>query len=303
MQRINAARSEEIASGYEDGSLVQVDDDLLEQEPDLIPTKVKTSRADNPDDEVELLRVDGKDVWVKKAQIFDTGKRSLQKEIAADKRLEEVAGREANVRAKETELARMEAELLGRSSRVPDVQPDDAGREFAQAVFTDEEKVAKTITGLFQGLAEVKAELRQTKAEKDTERARETSSVAEYYHKNFPSIAGDQGLHQWFNEKFISLVRENPSADKKTIVNQAAESALQRVRDVAQKALGITIPTAGKRQPTVPQGNTRMAAKERMPAPIRSASSRREPAPDEPPPKTTQEVIDQQRRGRGPSNY
>ena len=113
MQRINAARSEEIAAGYEDGSLVPVDDDLLEQEPDLIPTKVKTSRADNPDDEVELLRVDGKDVWVKKAQIFDTGKRSLQKEIAADKRLEEVAGREANVRAKETELARMEAELPG----------------------------------------------------------------------------------------------------------------------------------------------------------------------------------------------
>lgn len=60
------------------------------------------------DDEFDVLNVSGEEVKVPKSKVYDAGKRSLQKEMAADKKLEE-AGRES---ARIIENAKAEAQKL-----------------------------------------------------------------------------------------------------------------------------------------------------------------------------------------------
>jgi hypothetical protein len=66
------------------------------------------------DDEYELVKIDGVETRVEKAKVYETGKRALQKELTADKRLQDVSTREQDLARREQEVQRQADELNAR---------------------------------------------------------------------------------------------------------------------------------------------------------------------------------------------
>lgn len=81
--------------------------------------------ADPPVIEYETIKIDGVDTQVDKTKVYDTGKRALAKELAADKRLADAS--EMLRKAEETE--RRATEMLEKAGRV--AQPGDGGLELS----------------------------------------------------------------------------------------------------------------------------------------------------------------------------
>jgi hypothetical protein len=83
-----------------------------EDNPDDEPNKPE--KPDETDDELDTLVIDGVEQKVKKSDIYETGKRAKQKEIAADKRLEE-----ASKLKKEIDAEREQFEAWKKSQQAP----------------------------------------------------------------------------------------------------------------------------------------------------------------------------------------
>lgn len=94
------------------------------------------------DDPIEKLKIDGEEREVPQSKVLEEGRRALQKELAADKRLEEAAL-----------LKKQYEELLARANQQfappPPTQPDDLTEAIQNAPFDPE--AAKRIAQAIQG--------------------------------------------------------------------------------------------------------------------------------------------------------
>ena len=240
------------------------------------------------DADVVTLKVDGQEMQVPKAKVLEAGTRALQKESAADKRLREVSAKEAELERRANDLARMEADLLTKRNQQTDIEPDATGREFADALFTDDEKVAKTITAITKKLNEVSTKVAQVEQIETQKAQSDFQAAVKHYHDTYGDIASDPDLHLVMNNTLRRVAAENPDKSRREVVDLAAQHVYGKfgLRKDATQA---------KEQP--PPQNSRKQAKEKMPAPLRTASARVEPPPA-PTPKTPAQVLDQMRQNR-----
>ena len=244
-----------------------------------------------PDPDVFRLKVDGLEVEVPREKVIDSGIRALQKESTADKRLAEASAKETQLNARAAELARMEQELLTKRNRQIDMEPDEAGRKFADALFTDEEEVAKTITNITRKLADVESKVEKVHQAEEGKKQQAFGDAVQHYHTAHESIASDPDMHLIFNNNLKRIAAENPTLSPTQVVDRAAEHVYTK----------FGLQRAGEKQ-QAPPGSDRQRAKHNMPAPIKRASAR-VPAPAPPREKSKADVLDEMRKTRGPRSY
>jgi hypothetical protein len=245
----------------------------------------------NPD--VFRLKVDGHEVEVPREKVIDSGIRALQKESTADKRLAEASARETQLNARAAELARMEAELLAKREQPVSMEPDETGRKFAEALFTDENEVAKTITNITRKLADVESKVERVHQAEEGKKQQAFGDAVHHYHTAHEAIATDPDMHLVFNNNLKRIAAENPGLSPTQVVDRAAEHIYTK----------FGVQRAGEKQiDPEPRGNERQRAKQNMPAPIKRASAR-VPTPAPPKQKTPADVLDEMRKTRGPRPY
>lgn len=82
--------------------------------PEPTPTPEATPTPAPAADEFEVLKIDGVETRVEKAKVLDAGKRALQKDLTADRRLQEVTTREQELARREADVQRQADELAQR---------------------------------------------------------------------------------------------------------------------------------------------------------------------------------------------
>lgn len=99
-----------------------------------------TQQTQAPAEELETIVVDGQQVQVKRSQLFDAGKRTLQKEATADKRLQEATEtlRQAQAYAQSLRQQHQPSQDEGAFSQSPSGQ-DATNRSGAQVQATQED--------------------------------------------------------------------------------------------------------------------------------------------------------------------
>lgn len=107
------------------GAQVADPDEGEQQEQEHQETQQQPAAQAQPEEDLETIVVDGQQVQVKRSQLFDAGRRTLQKEATADKRLQEA-----------TELLR-QAQAYAQGLRQPAQPSQDAG-QFSQSPSSDE---------------------------------------------------------------------------------------------------------------------------------------------------------------------
>jgi len=240
-----------------------------ESEPVIVPEEPPAVPGE---EELITLNVLGKDVPTPVSKVMDAGVRALQKESAADERLREAARKEQEIKQREEDLKRLEQELLQKKR----VESDDVGREFAGAIFTDEEKVASTITGITRKIAELDNELAETRKKTQQDEERQKNSLIQHYHTRYQDIASDKVMNFALNEFRREVAAEDPTLTPVQVVDMAAERVYQKFGEKK-------IPPSEVKQNLRP--------------PLRQASARVKP-PDKPKQKTQAEILDEVRRGR-----
>lgn len=250
-----------------------------EPQQDDIPVVVEEPVVEN-DDEVTLV-VDGTEMKAPREKVFEAGVRALQKESAADRRLLEASTKEKELKRREEELASMEQDLLSKREQ----EPDDVGREFADAIFTDPETVAKTVSTIARQVQNVSEKVARSEQVEVSRRQAEMDSVVKHYHGSYLDIASDPDMHHTMNRLMKDVAAEKPELSMTKVIDETAKRVYEKY---------------GKT--TEPAPDARKQAKENMPNPVKRASARVAPAPTEKP-KTPSEIIDDMRKGRGPRAY
>ena len=301
----DADASENMPGTDEDGNEVEstpaapepegrdLDAGTQEQQPDAGATTVaaqETPAAPAAPEETRTLIIDGQTVQVPVSKIYDTGTRALQKEIAADMRLNQASALLA------------EAKRIAEQQHQPQQQPaaqvnelnDDQLAELIQ--FGTKEQAAQAIKALRGSSPQIKPEeivraAQQAVAPQMAFEAAKNFAVAEY-----GDILNDPDLGAIF------LNRENA-------LRKAGD---QRGYTELYKAIGDDIRTKFNRpkpgQAAVPAASPstvtrtmaeKQAAKAQAPAAPRLASARLDGEGSQPRPPTNAEIIDRQRRARG----
>jgi hypothetical protein len=246
-----------------------------EKEPEEDPPEV-----DPPEEETVTLQVNGEEVVVPRSQVEEAGVRTLQKETSADARLEKAASVEAELARREKELEAMEADLLTRDQ--PEIEPNDIGKEFADALYEDEGKVAGVITQITQSIAELKAANVSAAKKVEDDKATENARLVKHYHDSYEDIANDADMHSALNRRLSGIAEKDPSLTPSQVVDSAAKEVYEK--------FGITKVVEKKKTPS--------DIKQDMPKQPKKASGRKVPIPEKKP-KTRSDILKQMQSGRG----
>jgi hypothetical protein len=126
--------------------------------PDPDPVIVAAPPAD---DDFDVVKIDGVEAKVEKSKIYETGKRALQKELTADKRLQDVATRETALAAREAEVQRLADEANARLANAggDELELDEAEiGSIVQAIkYGDDTKTAEGLKQLVKTVRGAKA--------------------------------------------------------------------------------------------------------------------------------------------------
>ena len=267
-------------------------------------------------EEMVTIKVDGQERTVPLSQVIDYGKRAFQKETAGDERLRQAAQAQRQLEARAQDLARREAEIQALAQKAereyhgnkdPSAQEkadapdfDALAREAASMVYEgDEEKLTEALKKLFEGRAQAaipgsnqmvdmasqqnppmtREDLEWFYQEREIER--EKSKAIRWFQRNYPHLAGDEGLYKLADHETIKVYEENPTWEISEIVEEAARRIDERY--------------GSGRQDSRAQKQER---KRNMPSPVQAATARSTP-PQDGRPKTRSEVINETRRARG----
>jgi len=242
-------------------------------EPDPIPDNTPDI---TPDPEEYTLKVLGQEVKATKDKVIDAGIRTLQKESAADERLRVASKKEQEIEQRLAELKQIEDNLFKRK----DVEPDAIGREFAEAILTDDEKVASVITGITSKITELEKEVATTRKTRKAEQEATFKNIVKHYNETFNDIANDPAMHTVFNMFRKDVLKSESDPFKAT--EEAAKMVYQK--------FGVT------KEPPPPEPTITDIKRGLNPQP-RKASARVK-TPDPPKTKTQAEILDDVRRGR-----
>lgn len=218
------------------------------------------------------LNVLGQEVKAPKEKVIEAGIRALQKESAADERLRVASQKEQEIEQRLADLKRMEEELLTKK-----VEPDAVGKEFASAIFDDEEKVASVITSITREITDLKKEVVNSKRQQQQTEQAKFESVVKHYNDTFADIASDKAMHTVFNMFRADVLKNEPDPYKAT--EQAAKMVYQKF---------------GMEKPEKP--STREIKEKLSPQPQKASA--RVKTPDPPQPKTLSQTLDEMRGKR-----
>jgi hypothetical protein len=268
-QNVHQTYAPELASFDEEtGQVAQVQPQVQEpprQEPERVePPQAEVQAQPEPQEDLETIVVDGKPVQVKRDQLIEAGRRTLQKESAADKRLQEA-----------TEIWR-NAQAYANSLRG---QPSsDAG--FEQSPSSDATNGSGS--GAQQATPDPRALVREELWIHDATKA------AQRFKEEFKDIAEDP-----FAARLVA-----------TLENERLTLAAQQGTDLgdpweAYKAHGTKVREwLGKAKPASgPAVSQDRIERKRETVTVTGASARMQP-PAPPKPLTTSEIIEQQRLAR-----
>lgn len=238
--------------------------------------------AENIADETVTLNVDGKEIVVPKSEVEEAGVRTLQKETSADARLELVSSKEKDLLRREEELRALEEDILQKRD-LQDLEPDKVGQEFADALYEDEELVAKTITSITQDIASLKKQTAATIKKAQDEEDAKSREVVKYYHTSYEDISKDPDMHNSLNRRLATVAEDNPDFTAQQIIDEAASQVYERFGEK-------------------PDPNPQKKAKENMPSRVKKAAGRKAAVPVKQ--KTTRgDVIDSMRGRRSVNSY
>jgi len=252
------------------------------------------------------IKVDGVETMVPLSEVIEQGTRTLQKESAADKRLKEAAEmrQAAELRAQQVEQLARQLQAKQEQDQGQQLSQKDASdlkqqaRGFMEKFMEgDEEAAIDALAGLIgRGNAthDPRAMIEQATlaAQQEVQRAetarfqRETDALhatakAEFT-VNFKEIVSDPKLYQLADMETLNVLKDHPEWDASRDIGKILKEAGTRVREWHGKT-----PTTSKRE-----------LKQGLSKPITGTSSRMAGAPESKP-KTTAQVIADQRRARG----
>jgi len=242
-------------------------------------------KAQEPEEEFETLKVEGQDVKYAKSKIYDAGKRALQKELAADKNLEE------------SKRLRREAEELLENARLGKEQSNDADRnarlsEIAQRLqFGDQEEGQAALAeyadliGVNAGKLDIGAISEQVIQQVDERRAWQDAEG--FVKSEYPDVMNDQILAAEFIRRENQMRDDGDQRPYKDLYIAIAE-------DLRAYRNGLTSPT---NQADTLEDRRRRKANTPPPPGGHSVSGGKPAAPEAP--KSTADIIAEMRKGRG----
>ncbi len=231
MEELAESQEKEIFENEEklSSSIDDVNETVNQKMDELFPDD-EDSGKEHEDPELVSLVVNGKTVEVPKEKVFETGVAALQKETAAERKLElaaqkeaELAERQAEIEARAAELAEIEASL-----NIDDIEPTELGKEFAEAIFEDDEKVAKVISNIDKRLNALAKKEKLVEERLIREEQAKRQDVIKYYHSQYKDIAEDPDMHAVFNARLSRISSVDPTVPATAAIDQAAKEVKER---------------------------------------------------------------------------
>lgn len=276
----NAAMAEIARSAHQavSGELSDFDEDtgqITPKEPDQVaqdtkkddtpedPPAVAAPPAEPPAPKMATIVVDGQAIEVEESRLIEAGKRTLQKETAADRRLQEAENKRRQAEA-----------LLEQAQRFNPNQPNTVPSQ-------DAPPQAQQATNGFDP-AMLDTVLDQKLYIRDAQKAREA------FEKEFPEIASDPDLMQ------VAAAREQRRLDTAAALGESLGNPFE-----AYRAHGEAIRSMLKKHAApVASTETQDKAERKRSITAVPAVNARTPAPQEKKPPTTGELIEQMRAQR-----
>lgn len=259
-----------------------------------------------PPERMVTIKVDGEERAVPESEVLEHGKRALQKESAADRRLKEAAeklqaaeARRAEVDAFARQLQAQHEQIQGtRLSTQDAAELRQRARGFMEKLLSgDEDAAVDTLTELLgrgNATPDVSAMIEQATlaAKNEVQRAEEVRSQEEAkrahaaakanFDSKFKEIAADPMLYRLADQETERVLADHPEWDARRDIDKILNEAGERVRKW--------------------HGQHASANKQELKRGLRkpsSGTSGRMPATPEVKPKSASEVIAAQRRARG----
>lgn len=237
----------------------------------------------------EKLKIDGQEQEVELDKIMDAGRRALQKELAADKRLEEATQARAEAerlrQSVEETLAKLPKEEQPKKTDKEMVLAKDGLRDIVKKIqYGSEDEAAEALAEYGTKMAAAGQPGRLTEAELNN--ILDLREAQRFVKTNYEDVMGDENLKSLFVTK----------------VNQKLAAGDSRPYQDICKDIGDEIRTwrgAPQKQEPTPQGGSRAAVKERKTSIVQIPSaSARQPAPTKPKEPSPSETIDKMRAAR-----
>jgi len=278
-----------------------------EPEPEPEP-EPEAERQPEPDDEMVTIKVDGVEQQVPASRVREIGIRAMQKELAADARLNEASQRQKQIEEQQAALRKREMEIekvandlqqrynhnnAGPSKDAQDFK--ETAKSVLKAIYDDDQdNAADALAQLFQGRQQATPDLQTVvrqaeKAARDAARqeyaerkAREDHAKAvEAFKKTFPDVASDPRLFDEADRETLKVKQEHPDWELPQILEEAGKRVVKWKRQFGGSQVTQTA-TARKQSLDNPQ----------------AANVRHAPPPAQKP-KTASEKIADMRRARG----
>lgn len=254
---------------------------------------------------------------------LDTARTQLQKHVAAEIGLQQVARERKELEEREEQIRKNEAALAQRvsqapasppsESQTPDVSDQDLeneAREVISSMFTGtEDEAVKHLTNLLrttrqptgpqvdpeeianQAVAAAKQTLADKQAEEDAARKlADINAGFEQFGKDYPDILGDENLFRYADSLTDSIETEHPDWNPSQVMAEAGK----KTREWVESLKGDT---ASELDPQ-PDNGRQVRKKNLRPMPQARSAAHEVGEPEETP-DTPQSVMDEVRRSRG----
>lgn len=187
------------------------------------------------------LNVNGKDKEVPAEKVLDVGKRALQKEYAADAKLETASKKMSELDAREQRIAQREQELQAASleasgkSTPPStegvsVESDIDPEEIVDDLYSgDKTKAVKAVEKL-RGAAATDSPQTVDPNEVATivEQRQEARSTLQRFYGRYPGIAADKNLQSIVNSESLRIAREHPEYSKEQLLMESGKFVAEK---------------------------------------------------------------------------
>lgn len=263
--------------------------------------------AAEPAIDMVTIKVDGEERQVPRDKVLEEGKRALQKESAADKRLKEateIVRQAAAERAAQSEQFARQLQAQQEKDQGKALSTQDAAalkeqaRGFMDKLLSgDEDAAIESLTSMMgrnnatpdmnaliqQATQAAKQEVNHAEQVRQQREADKLHAAAKTnFSRDFKDIAGDPMLYRLADQETLKVLEDHPEWDAVQDIDSILKEAGKRVREWR----GSTATT------------TKQELKRGLSKPI-SGTSGRMPGAPEAKPKTTAQIVADQRRARG----
>jgi len=287
-------REKELSGVEPEGEDIQTTD-LITQNDEY---NTNEGEVDKPaDEELVTIVVDGEKREVPKFQVYEQGVRTLQKEAAADKRLEDANRRLKDIEQREAEIARynLEQAALQQNSNSPppkqDVDVQAQARQIIDKILDgDEEEAAKALADVMgrNNATPIDHSKLIPEVAQQVQRQIEGQRALQSFQQTYPEIVKDPFLFQRTDAETIRVHNEHPEYSTEQVLMEAGRRTKDWISSISGSTPGDETPGSTKDK----------VDKKRTTENLKSAHARN-PAAGEIKPPSRSEVVAMMRKRRG----